>query len=700
MLGGVRPRASERGSVGHEMEFKLLGPLEAREGPTPVRLAGRKQRALLARLLLDVNRTVATERLIDDLWGEEVPETAPKMVQIYVSQLRKLLPDGTLATRPPGYAIELDPQSIDVMRFQQLRAEGEAAHAAGHTELAAQRLGEALALWRGDPLAEFSEPFARTEAARLEELYLACLEARIDADLDRGRHAALAGELEALVGRYPLREGFRAQQLLALYRAGRQSDALAAYQAVRALLVTQVGLEPSARLKALERRILRQDADLELPAPPQRPAGTAPDVRYVTSGDVSIAYQVVGSGATDLVLVQGWVCSFQPGWERREIASFYEGVAALGRLVLFDKRGTGLSDRVSGIAALEERMDDVRAVLGAVGSKRAVLLGISEGGPMVTLFAATYPERTAGIVLMGSFARRLWAPDYPIGLRREDAWWNGASPEEWGLPMARRFVDERAPSVAGDEETYRWYASYLVRGASPGAAVQLARMNAEIDVRHVLPSIHVPTLVLYRRGEYLRAPARYMGERIPGARVVALPGSDHLPWEGAQDDVLREIGSFVECLDVETAPDRVLATVLVIEADGTAEACDAVRADVARFRGTEVTLTDDTLVATFDGPARAIRCASTLLARARSVGRRARAGLHTGECELVGDVVAGIPVSVAGSLKERAEPGEVLVSSTVRDLVAGSGLVFSERGQMQLRVDGAPDCWRVYAVAA
>jgi hypothetical protein len=354
---------------------------------------------------------------------------------------------------------------------------------------------------------------------------------------------------------------------------------------------------------------------------------------------------------------------------------------------------------MSGIAALEERMDDVRAVMDAVDSRRAVLLGISEGGPMVTLFAATYPQRTAGIVLMGSFARRLWAPDYPIGTRREEMWWHAPDPESWGLPRARRFVDQRAPSLAGDEEAYRWYASYLVRGASPGATLQLVRMNAEIDVRHVLPSIHVPTLVLFREREYMREAARYMGERIPGARIVELPGVDHLPWEGAQEDVLGEIERFVEELDAEPEPERVLATVLVIEADGTEEACDLVRADVARFRGTELSLTHDTLIATFDGPARAIRCASALMGRARLHGRPARAGLHTGEYELGRELHTLVPVSVAAGLKDRAESGEVLVSSTVRDLVAGSGLAFDEREQDPLRVDGVPQTWRVYALA-
>jgi DNA-binding SARP family transcriptional activator len=419
------------------MQFKLLGPLEVRDGSEPVMVAGRKQRALLARLLLDVNRTVATDRLVDDLWGEDVPESAQKMVQIYVSQLRKVLPNGMLQTRPPGYAMEVDPAAIDLVRFERLRLDGEAAHAAGNAAIAAEQLSEALALWRGEALGEFQESFARAEAARLEELRLACTESRVAADLDRGRHAELVAELDLLVGRHPLRERLRAQQMLALYRSGRQSEALAAYQAFRSRLSTELGLEPSAQLRDLERRILRQAPDLDLGTARSPPsAAAAPDVEYVTSGDVSIAYQVVGDGPVDLVLVHGSVCSFQPGWERRQIASFYTRLGAIGRLIQFDKRGTGLSDRVADVAPLEERMDDVRAVMEAVGSRRAVLLGISEGGSMVTLFGATYPDRTAGIVLMGAFARRLWAPDYPIGARPEDLWWKSLDKESWGLPMA------------------------------------------------------------------------------------------------------------------------------------------------------------------------------------------------------------------------------------------------------------------------
>jgi DNA-binding SARP family transcriptional activator/pimeloyl-ACP methyl ester carboxylesterase len=679
------------------MEFKLLGPLEVGDGSTPITIAGRKQRALLARLLLDANRTVAADRLVDDLWGESVPHSAQKMVQIYVSQLRKVLPGGLLQTRPPGYAVEVEPGSIDLVRFEQLRREGEAAHAAGNADLAARRFDEALALWRGDALAEFQEPFAEAEASRLAELHLACIEARIAADLDRGRHAELVAELEPLLARYPLREGLRAQQLIALYRSGRQSEALAAYRTFRDLLADELGLEPSPRLADLERRILRHDRTLD--HQPVR-AAAAPGVRYVRNGDVSVAYQTVGDGELDLVLVHGWVSSFQPGWEWPALGRFYERLAGIGRLIMFDKRGVGLSDRVANVVSLEERMDDVRAVMDAVGSERAVVLGISEGGPMAALFAATYPRRTAGLVLMGAYARRLWAPDYTIGRRAEAIWSSNVLPEDWGLPAARRFVDERAPSLAGDEDAYQWYASYLVRGASPGAVAQLARMNAEIDVRHVLPSIHVPTLVLYREREYLHADARYMGERIPTARIVELSGADHLPWEGEQSEVLGEIERFAGHLDARPEPERVLVTVLVVEADGTQDACDLVRADVARFRGSELALTDNTLIASFDGPARAIRCGTALMERARTHGRAARAGLHTGESELGADALEAIPVAIAAALKQQAEPGEILVSSTVRDLVAGSGLAFSEHEREPLRVAGVPGSWRVHAVVA
>jgi DNA-binding SARP family transcriptional activator/pimeloyl-ACP methyl ester carboxylesterase len=637
----------------------------------PVALGGRKQRAVLARLLLDAGRTVAVERLLDDLWGDEPPGSAVKMIHVYVSQLRKLLPAGVLCTRAPGYAVELaGDDTLDLHRFERLRAASRAALERAEPA-ASEVLREALALWRGPALAEFSEPFAASERARLEELRLGCLEDRIEMDLAGGASDELVPELESLVAAQPLRERPRRQLMLALYRAGRQAEALATYQQFRRTLDEELGIAPSARLRQVELAILRQEPDANAPtASPAAPPPPDRPVRFVRSGDVSVAYQVLGDGPLDLVLVHGWICSFHPGWERPQIAHFYERLAGMGRLILFDKRGMGLSDRVSGIAPLEERMDDLRAVLDAVGSERTAILGVSEGGPMATLFAATYPDRTAALVAMGTFARRLKGSDYPIDVPLQSF-----APEDWGLPAARRFVEERAPSLAGDEDAIRWYASYLVRGGSPGAAEQMTQMNLEIDVRHVLPSIHVPTLVLYRAREYLREATRYMGERIPGARVAELPGADHLPWEGDGDDVLDEIDAFLAEVEGEAEVDRVLTTVLHVRVGDPHRAL--LRGHLARFRGREI-LGHGGLRASFDGPARAMRCARAIVDHAAALRVDAAAGLHTGECELVRGELRGEPLELATSIAAVAPTGEVLVSSTVRDLVAGSGARFRE----------------------
>jgi DNA-binding SARP family transcriptional activator/pimeloyl-ACP methyl ester carboxylesterase len=655
----------------------MLGPMEVRDGAAPLELGGRKQQAVLARLLLTPGRTVAVEQLVDDMWGDEVPETAVKMIQIYVSQLRKLLPEGLLVTRAPGYLADVDPEAIDVTRFARLHAEARAALTAGDAARAAARARAALALWQGPALAGFGEPFAVIEAAHLEELHLACLEDRIEADLALGAHRELAGELERLVSRAPLRERLRGQLMRALYGAGRQAEALEAYREFRATLDEELGIEPSPALRDLERQILQQDERLERrPArAPVRAGGDDRETRFVQSGDVSIAYQVVGDGPLDIVLVHGWVCPFAPAWEWPALARFYERLAAMGRLILFDKRGTGLSDRVQGVATLEERMDDVRAVMDAAGSERAAVLGISEGGPMVSLFAATYPERTAALVAMGTFARRSPGPDYSIAVP-----WLDVSPERWGLPVARAFLAERAPTIADDEEAVRWYASYLVRGASPSAADALRRMNEQIDVRPVLGTIAVPTLVLYREDEYLREATRYMGERIPGARVVALPGPDHLPWEGEQDDVLAEVETFLVGVHEEAAGDTILATVLTTRLAGGDDELHAalMRHLLPRFRGEPI----DATRARFDGPARAIRCARALVDAAAARGLELSAGLHTGECAVAAGQIAGAAVEVSARVADQAGAGEVLVSSTVRDLVAGSGLAFEAQGEL------------------
>ena len=709
------------------MDFRLLGPLEVLDGHAPLQIAAGKQRALLAILLLHANRTLSRERIIDSLWGEDVPDSAQKMVQIHVSHLRKALPEPRLHTRRPGYVLEVGDDELDLARFERAVADARHPLSQGNARKARELLGEGLALWRGAALAEFSEPFARHEGARLEELRLAALEWRIEADLALGHHRDVVGELEALIAEHPLRERVRSQHMLALYRSGRHADGLASYQAFRRTLADELGIEPSASLRELQRRMLQQDPTLELPpssetgavtfTPDQSAgfvtAGRHGDVAYARSGDIRIAYQIVGDGPLDLVLVHGWVCTFQPGWENPKLADFYRRLASMGRLILFDKRGTGLSDRVSPerLPDLETRMDDVRAVLDAVGSERAVLLGISEGGSMSTLFAATHPQRTFALVLMGAFPRQSWAPDFPLGASDEDLRRRLAVLEEddWASATTRNWLERVAPQIAPDTEAMRWYTSYVRRGASPGANRAIRLMNAEIDIRDLLPTISVPTLVLYRAEEYFRDRSRFMGERIPGARMVEVPGNDHLPWEGDRESLLDEIERFLSGLRDDVEPDRVLATLLFTDIVKPANVDDSassellarynrvVHAQIVRFRGCEVGNDGEGLVATFDGPARAVRCASAIVTSVRDLGLELRAGVHTGEIERGNAGVRGIAVQIGASIAAAARPGEVLVSRTVKDIVAGSGIDFEERGEHEL--SGAPGKWGLFAAS-
>jgi DNA-binding SARP family transcriptional activator/class 3 adenylate cyclase len=708
------------------MDFRLLGPLEVFHDHVSVRIAAGKQGALLAILLLNANRTASREQLIDSLWGEDVPESAQKMVQIQVSQLRKALPEPRLHTRQPGYVLEVREGELDVARFERAVADARRALAQGDPENATELLGQALALWRGPALAEFSEPFARHEGARLEELRLAAVELRIEAELALGHQRNVVGELETLIAQHPLRERLRSQHMLALYRSGRHAEALASYQTFRRALADQLGIEPSASLRELERLMLQQDRSLELPprtearavmpAPAVGTLSAAPvgDVAYARSGDIRIAYQIVGDGPVDLVLVHGWVCTFQPGWEYAKLSAFYRRLASMGRLILFDKRGTGLSDRVSPerLPDLETRMDDVRAVLDSVGSERAVVLGISEGGSLSTLFAATHPERTLSLVLMGAFPRMMWAPDYAAGLSDDDFRKRLAAGEEddWASAVTKEWLARVGPDILRNPASVRWYTSYILRGASPGANKAIRLMNEKIDIRDVLPTISVPTLVLSRSDEYFRNASRFMGEHIPGARVVDLPGNDHLPWEGDREALLDEIERFLSGVREEVEQDRVLATLLFTDLVGsTAKAAELgdrawqhlltkhhrlVRAQLARFRGREVDMVGDGVFATFDGPARAIRCASAIADGLKALGLDVRAGVHTGEIEKANGNVRGIAVHIAARIAAAARPGEVVVSSTVKDIVAGSGIAFEERGEHEL--NGVPGTWRLF----
>ena len=441
-----------------------------------------------------------------------------------------------------------------------------------------------------------------------------------------------------------------------------------------------------------------------------------PQTRFTRSGNVHIAYQVVGEGPLDLVFVPGWVSHVELMWEEPTRASFLERLASFSRLIIFDKRGTGLSDRVpdAQLPTHEERMDDIRVVMDAAGSEHAAFFGFSEGGNLAALFAAMYPQRTTALIMFGSFAKRIWAPDYPWAPtpeEREREYERVA--REWGGAMD---LAHYVPGKVNDEAYMRRLATYFRHSASPGAAVALLRMNTQIDIRAALPAIHVSTLILQRIGDQDTnvEEARFLARHIPGARLVEFPGSDHLPWVGDQDAILDEIQEFLTGVRPAADIDRVLATVLFTDIVGSTETAARLgdrawrvlldqhhamaRKELARFRGQEVNTTGDGFFATFDGPARAIRCAFAIRDGARALGLATRAGLHTGEIEQSAADVGGIAVHIGARVAAAASADETLVSSTVKDLVVGSGIAFADRGGHTLK--GVPGEWRLYAAGS
>lgn len=426
----------------------------------------------------------------------------------------------------------------------------------------------------------------------------------------------------------------------------------------------------------------------------QRP----PETMYARSGDVNIAYQVIGDAPLDLIFVMGWISHLEYFWREPSFARFLLRLASFSRLILFDKRGTGLSDHVplNQLPTLEQRMDDVRAVMDAVGSERAALCGVSEGGPMCSLFAATYPEKTLALVMIGTYAKRIRDAEYPWGPTMEQReHFFEIMRKQWGGPVG---IEERAPSVAGDPKFRDWWATYLRMGASPGAAVALTQMNAEIDVRNVLPTIRVPSLVIHRTDDQCLKveEGRFVAQKIPGAKFVELPGNDHLPFVGDQDAILDEVEEFLTGVRHRVEPDTVLATVLVARMVGVKERVESlgterwsewlrrlhahITKEIEWFRGREIDLIENRLLATFDGPARAIRCASAIAEYCSRLGVKTCTGLHTGECEIVDGQVSGAAAQMCVCVANEAGAGEVLVSGTVKDLVAGSGINFEDRG--------------------
>jgi class 3 adenylate cyclase len=450
----------------------------------------------------------------------------------------------------------------------------------------------------------------------------------------------------------------------------------------------------------------------------QTATSARPEVHDVRSGDVDIAYQIVGDGPVDLVFVPGFISNLESAWWHPSMAAFYRRLASFSRLIVFDKRGTGMSDRATGIADLETRMDDVRAVMDAARSSRAALLGYSEGASKAALFAATYPERTLALLMYGPLVALRWSPETPWALSSEDFdRWVADIETRWGTA---EYCDEQlrvdAPSRADDDEFRSWYAARLRLGASPSAAAAAVRTAAESDIAAILPVIRVPTLILHRRGDRLVSVhgGRYLGARIPGARYLELAGDDHLPWVGDYETLVVAIEGFLGDVgrgDV-SEPDRAVATVLFVDIVGSTQKAvelgDAgwrelleryralIRTQLVRYRGRELDTAGDGVFASFDGPARAIRCACSVSEATRALELDVRLGLHSGECELVDGTLRGITVDTGARIGAEAGPGEVLVSGTLKDLVAGSDIEFRERGIATLA--GIPDQRQLFAV--
>jgi pimeloyl-ACP methyl ester carboxylesterase len=430
--------------------------------------------------------------------------------------------------------------------------------------------------------------------------------------------------------------------------------------------------------------------------------------RYAKNGDINVAYQVFGEGNVDLVMVPGFISHIENYWDEPNLARWLRKVGSFARVILFDKQGTGLSDRSSKVPGMDERMDDVRAVMDEVGVDQAALFGISEGGSLATLFAASHPERSKALILYGAFAQfKSWFPTQEAleGLFQyiDSAWGSGES-----MPMF-------TPSMTEDPAFKEWWGKFERLGASPGAAKKIMRLNSQIDITDILPSVKVPTLVIHRADDVTVnvQGGRLLAERIPNAKYVELPGVDHLPMVGENSDrILDEMAQFLtgELRPIET--ESVLATVLFTDiVNSTKLAAELgnrqwrdllerhhslVRGELNRFRGQEIDTAGDGFFATFDGPARGIRCACAIRDTVLSIGITIRAGLHTGECEVLGDKVSGLAVHIGARVMNKADSGEVVVSGTVKDLVAGSGLRFNDCGKHVLK--GIPGEWRLFLV--
>lgn len=701
-----------------DLELFLFGPPRLRRGEQVVELTRRKGAALLAYLLL-TNQPHSRDALASLFWPESDQSGARASLRRTLYRLNQEVGEEILLAT--SETIERNPQAevwLDVEAFRQQITGCLEEEEAGAQVTAGclQRLAKAAELYGDDFMAGFSLPdspdfdewqFFQREALRRS---LARVLVRlVEAHGEEGAWETAIDYARRHVALDPLHEPAH-RQLMRLYaRAGQQAAALRQYELCKQRLEEELGVAPDAETEELyeairTRRFPAADAGAagspgEALTLPQTPVQT----RYVQSGEVHIAYQVLGQGPPDVVFVGGFVSHLEHMWQEPRLARFWQRLASSCRLILFDKRGVGLSDRVGYAPTLEHTMDDILSVMDVVGVERAVLFGVSEGGPNSALFAATYPHRVSGLILYGTVAKFTRAPHYPWALTREQ-WsrWLKYLLDNWGTAVS---VEGFAPTLAGDDDFRQWWAQMLRLSSSPGAVQAVLEVAQDIDVRHVLPAIGVPTLVLHREDDIMMRVegGRYLAEQIPTAKYVELPGADHWWWVGDAGGLLNEIESFLAEVERSAVPDRVLATILmagVVDGEGAAGEAfgQLLQREAARFRGREVVAGNGERPAlSFDGPSRALHCARALRDHARREGMDLQIGLHTGECDRSDSRLSGIPVQVAARLQKKAAPGQILLSNTVKDLVAGSGLDFLEEGTF--RIPEADQSWRLFSLA-
>lgn len=698
----------------------LLGGFDFAGVGAAVPAFSRKARAMVAYLALQSGHSQSREKLATLLWGVNGETQARMSLRQAVSSVRKAMQasGGRFLTDGDNLALQLDGLDFDVARFEALAA-----------STVPEELERALVIYRGDLLDGFGlkeEPFEdwlRVERERLRAMAVAVLDRLVAHYSAANDAAACVRAATRLLAMEPLREDINRALMRAYAAQGRLNLALKQYENCRDTLQRELKLQPEPETRHLyeelrTRRMTSQAASrtadsASLPTSPPSPTGEQPSfggepmrpsTRYVKSAGINIAYQVTGDGPIDMIYVPGWVSNLDLAWASPRLSHVLRRLGSFCRLIRMDKRGTGLSDRNVGLPTLEERMEDVRAVLDAVGSMRTVLFGSSEGGPMCMLFAASYPERTAALVLNGAYASGRWSKDYPWAKTSEQVEEDLAVVErEWG---AAADMSNAAPSLMGDTFEQEWFAAYLRNSASPADAIALWRWGTEIDVRDILPAIHVPTLIAQAGGDRWVKPeeGRYLATHIEGARYVEFAGRDHVIWGENSDRIVDEIQAFVTGTLPAAPGERLLVSVLALEIEGLLSGADLIerhaeeiRGELVAAEGRQIRRSANGFLAVFQRPTRSIQCAIAIRHRLRQSGLDVRSAVHTGECEQRGDDFSGMAIELSSRLLANAGPGEIIASRTVRDLVVGSGLTFEGRGEME--ASGLPGVLQFFSVS-